>query len=242
MARNLNCSLCSKFETEVFQIIAGVIGYICDECAESAAELCVENKRELIKRTQGPPQTPFFRNNSELASVNITGIAELVVEHMARTQKFFVEDDLSRFVQACARLKEPVNLDAMYAMAGGLSLITEDTIARAVSVVTGLPLYNLRRTHVSRLATHIMNQSLAERVKGFPVRMVNGLLEVAVSDPAQPDLQQVITKFTCHDVQLAIAKPSDIAEAIARCYIQDWDAGISDDSRIKAVMNRVYGS
>ena len=47
MAPRINrCSFCGRSDKEVNLLISGVNGFICDECAQQAYELAVENKRK----------------------------------------------------------------------------------------------------------------------------------------------------------------------------------------------------
>lgn len=50
MAPRINrCSFCGRSDKEVNLLISGVNGFICDECAQQAYELAVENKRKNAK-------------------------------------------------------------------------------------------------------------------------------------------------------------------------------------------------
>ena len=50
MAPRINrCSFCGRSDKEVNLLISGVNGFICDECAQQAYELAVENKRKNEK-------------------------------------------------------------------------------------------------------------------------------------------------------------------------------------------------
>ena len=45
-----HCSFCGRPDTEVGMLIAGVSGYICNECAEQAYEIARETKQHSKKR------------------------------------------------------------------------------------------------------------------------------------------------------------------------------------------------
>lgn len=56
-SQRVHCSFCAKNDKEVFKIVAGIEGYICDSCIEMCAKLLENEKQETEEESE--PQLPL---------------------------------------------------------------------------------------------------------------------------------------------------------------------------------------
>ena len=90
----------------------------------------------------------------------------------------------------------------------------------------GLPRVDLSALHFDDAALTLLPPSVARRLQIVPLRQLDGVLGVAVSDPANPDLAPTLAFFTDARLALLLGDPDQLHAAIAEHYDHVEDAAI----------------
>ena len=73
-------------------------------------------------------------------------------------------------------------------------------------------------TSVGPAQAQLLDQALAERYGVLPIRLRDGMLEVATANPLQPDLEQTLEFGSGLRINLTVASPAATGGAIYRVY------------------------
>ena len=97
-------------------------------------------------------------------------------------------------------------------------LIEEEQLLRAVAEHLSLEFINIEDTDVPQNVLRVMPASVARMYGAVPVAMNGNTVTVAVMDPYNPQLAEELAFVLGKDVQLAVARPKQIEETIARFF------------------------
>jgi type IV pilus assembly protein PilB len=100
-------------------------------------------------------------------------------------------------------------------------LIEEEQLLRAVAEHLSLEFINIEDTDVPQNVLRVMPASVARMYGAVPVAMNGNTVTVAVMDPYNPQLAEELAFVLGKDVQLAVARPKQIEETIARFFGED---------------------
>lgn len=99
-----------------------------------------------------------------------------------------------------------------------LGALDERDLAMALSEQMGVPLADLRTQAPEPAALERVPEAVARSTTSIPMRIVEGILEVAVADPSNRELAHQLAAAAGLDVRLMIAPSADIRRAIDNSY------------------------
>jgi len=99
-----------------------------------------------------------------------------------------------------------------------LGALDERDLARALSEQMGVPLADLRTQAPEPSALERVPEAVARSTTSIPMRIVDGILEVAVADPSNREIAHQLAVAAGLDVLLMIAPSGDIRRAIDNSY------------------------
>jgi type IV pilus assembly protein PilB len=135
--------------------------------------------------------------------------AELVADLLSATQ--LLPDD--RIMAVRGRAGEQGSFSRALVEEG---VATQDGIARMLAARHGLPLIDLAATGVDAYAAQLIPPHVLERVCAVPYALADGLLQVAVADPANVHGIDELRLATRHPLELALASREEILVQVQR--------------------------
>ena len=100
-----------------------------------------------------------------------------------------------------------------------LGVVDERALAECLGVQLGVPVVDLRNEEPEADAVALVPEALARSLVAIPLRILDGHLEIAVSDPLDLSVAEALAKAAgAVSVQVAIAPPTDIRRAIDTAY------------------------
>ncbi|MEX2179882.1 MAG: ATPase, T2SS/T4P/T4SS family [Gemmatimonadaceae bacterium] len=102
-------------------------------------------------------------------------------------------------------------------------LMSDDQLLRMAAERCGVPHADQR--HGSAHARMLLPERWARRYRVFPVRSVDGALQVATADPLNLDCERAIAFATGCPVRFTLASPRTIATALDTAYREEQPAG-----------------
>jgi type IV pilus assembly protein PilB len=162
-------------------------------------------------RTAGtpPPAAPADAEPLSGAAYGVNELAELVVDLLAATQ--LVPDDKLALVRG--RAQQTGSLPRALVEEG---VASSDGIARMTAHQHQLPLVDLAFTGVDEDAAKVIPLHVLERVVAIPYQLKDGVLHVAVADPANLHGIDELRIATRHPLELGVAAAEDILNAVRR--------------------------
>jgi type IV pilus assembly protein PilB len=93
---------------------------------------------------------------------------------------------------------------------------SSDGVARMLAARTGVPLVELAAVEIDPQATGEIQLHVLERIVALPYALANGVLRVAVADPANIQQLDELRLATRYQVELGVASREDIAAELRR--------------------------
>jgi type IV pilus assembly protein PilB len=102
--------------------------------------------------------------------------------------------------------------------------VDEEVLLRAVADCLGLEYIALEDADIASETLRLLPSDVARMYGAVPVSMVGNLVTVAVQDPYNPHLGEELSWVIGKDVQLAVAPPKQIEEAILKHYGEESES------------------
>src|ERR1035438_6617991 len=103
-----------------------------------------------------------------------------------------------------------------------------DDILHVQATALGTEVVSLKDREISPEALKIIPAKVAQMYKCLPVALSNGSLQVALTEPLDPNTASEIGFAAKRDVQIVVADPADILKAIERLYGQEENESFSE--------------
>ncbi len=103
-------------------------------------------------------------------------------------------------------------------------VITEEQLLKAVADHLGIPVINLSEIEISQEVLRLMPGGVARMYGCVPIAITGNAVTVAALDPFNPRLVEDLAFVLGKDVQLAVAPPKQIDEAIARYFGEESES------------------
>jgi type IV pilus assembly protein PilB len=97
-------------------------------------------------------------------------------------------------------------------------VIDPRVLTRALAAQLGLLTIDLRRERPTEDALDVIDEATARRYQVLPMRITDGVLDVAIADGNDPGIRAVLERLPVQAVNLYLAPPSDVQEAVATHY------------------------
>ncbi|HEB12793.1 MAG TPA: type II/IV secretion system protein, partial [Actinobacteria bacterium] len=94
------------------------------------------------------------------------------------------------------------------------NIVSEEALARALAVQKNLDVVDLTEYEVSLIATALINEDVAKRLKVLPIDFIEDRLLVAVANPLDIHAVDSVKMITGHNIQTVVATESSIENAI----------------------------
>ncbi len=108
------------------------------------------------------------------------------------------------------------------------SIFKQDDLLQVIANALGSEVVTLKDREIPEDVLKLLPQKVAQMYKCLPVAVVNGILQVAVSEPLNPQMADEIQFAAKRDVQIVVADPGDIIRAVERFYGQEDDGGYDE--------------
>ncbi len=103
-----------------------------------------------------------------------------------------------------------------------------DDILHVMATSIGTEVVSLKDRQISPEVIGLVPAKVAQMYQCLPVGLNNGMLQVAVADPLNPQVADEINFTTKRDVQIVVADPVEITKALERFYGQEEGGGFSE--------------
>lgn len=97
-------------------------------------------------------------------------------------------------------------------------VVDQRTLTHALATQLGLPTVDLRTERPTAEALDAVPEAFARQHGVVPLRLVDGVLDVAVADATDPTLSEALATMPARSVNIFLAPPSDIAIALDANY------------------------
>jgi type IV pilus assembly protein PilB len=97
-------------------------------------------------------------------------------------------------------------------------VIDPRVLTRALAAQLGLPTIDLRRERPTEEALEVIDEATARHYQVVPMRITDGVLDVAIADGNDPAVRAVLERLPVEAVNLYLAPPSDVQEAVTTHY------------------------
>ncbi len=108
------------------------------------------------------------------------------------------------------------------------SIFKQDDLLQVIANALGSEVVVLKDREIPEEVLKLLPQKVAQMYKCLPVAVVNGILQVAVSEPLNPQMADEIQFAAKRDVQIVVADPAEIIRAVERFYGQEDDGGYDE--------------
>jgi type IV pilus assembly protein PilB len=123
------------------------------------------------------------------------------------------------------------------------SIFKQDDLLHVIAGALGSEVVSLKDREIPQDVLKLIPQKVAQMYKCLPVGLKDGLLQVAVAEPLNPQLADEIHFAAKRDVQIVVSDPGDILRCIERFYGQedsgDYDAILKELGRDKKIAAEV---
>ena len=127
-------------------------------------------------------------------------------------------DDL-QFEEVAAEVKRSGNPSAQVLQ--DFSIFKQDDLLHVIASALGSEVVSLKDREIPADVIKLIPAKVAQMYKCLPVAISNGVLQVAVAEPLNPQLADEIHFAAKRDVQIVVCDPGDIIRAIERLYGQE---------------------
>ncbi len=120
------------------------------------------------------------------------------------------------------------------------------TLTDALATQLGLPTVDLRAVRPTADALALVNETVARRLRIVPLRVIDGALDVAVSDGASAAVREALARLDVTKVNVYLASVDDVVTALNSYYRvlsdsddhvkQFWDTAADKQHDIEAVL------
>ncbi|MCU1398481.1 MAG: pilus biosynthesis protein PilB [Acidimicrobiales bacterium] len=97
-------------------------------------------------------------------------------------------------------------------------LLDSRALTRALATQLGLPTVDLRRERPTDEALGAVPEPLAREFNIVPLRLIDGVLDVAVADGSSPAVREALASLPVHSVNVYLAPPGDVSIALNTYY------------------------
>jgi type IV pilus assembly protein PilB len=97
-------------------------------------------------------------------------------------------------------------------------LLSEWDLIRGLSEQLHIPIVDLREAHPEDDATAFIDPATAHAFDVLPLVYADGALTVAVADPVDPDVQELLRGLPVEEVRLALGIPSQLRTRVSQTY------------------------
>jgi len=97
-------------------------------------------------------------------------------------------------------------------------LLDPGTLTQALAVQYGLPTVDLRRVEPSPEALALLDEATARRLRIVPLQLHEGVLDVAVADPREPEVRAALTAIPVNEVRVHLAVESEVQASLDAHY------------------------
>src|SRR5665213_1515848 len=108
------------------------------------------------------------------------------------------------------------------------SIMKLHDILHAMASALGTEVVQLKDREISAEVLKLIPAKIAQMYKCLPLAMTNGTLQVALADPLDPAKADEIHFAAKRDVQVVVADPAEIQQAIERFYGQEENESFSE--------------
>jgi type IV pilus assembly protein PilB len=126
-------------------------------------------------------------------------------------------------------------------------LLDHRSLTRALATQLGLPTVDLRTVQPSADAMSYVKEEMARRLHIVPMRLVNGVLDVAISDNSTEVVQEALSRLDVQHVNIYLAPADDVMTSLNTYYRvlsetddsvkQFWDSAAAKQQEIEAVIS-----
>ncbi len=126
-------------------------------------------------------------------------------------------------------------------------LLDHRSLTRALATQLGLPTVDLRTVQPSADAMAYVKEEMARRLRIVPMRLVDGVLDVAISDNSTEVVQEALSRLDVRHVNIYLAPADDVMTSLNTYYRvlsetddsvkQFWDSAAAKQSQIEAVIS-----
>jgi hypothetical protein len=99
-----------------------------------------------------------------------------------------------------------------------LGMVTEPELVRALSKQVGLEFVDLSNYPIDRALAQVLGEQRARRYRALPIAKRDGVIVVAMSDPANVFALDEIRALTNGPVEVVVATAADLDQAIDECF------------------------
>lgn len=103
---------------------------------------------------------------------------------------------------------------------------TEEAVHFALAKKLGLPFIKLKEFNVNVEVLQYLPSNIAKKEKVMPLMMCGKRLVVAIPDPTQSDIRQLLGFVSNHSIEVVVSTPTDIEWAINQYYGDNFDLNI----------------
>ncbi len=126
-------------------------------------------------------------------------------------------------------------------------LLDNRALTRALATQLGLPTIDLRTVQPSADAMSYVKEEMARRLRIVPLRLADGVLDVAVSDTAVDAVQEALSRLDVEHVNIYLAPAEDVMTSLNTYYRvlsdsddsvkQFWDSAAAKQQQIDDVIS-----
>jgi len=198
----------SDWEQAFLSIPRAVVGNAINFCATAAATLQFFTAERSGKRIEWKKTDHFFPSAVQLK------------DHQRRLGDLLLENRLSDMIQLrtalLAQQREGIKLGEALVQLG---YISEEDLLAVLSRQLSTPRCNIDVRSVNPLWLRRIPRTTAETLLVLPLRLFNGVLEVACADPAESSLRKILEDLAGCPVSLHLASKRDLELSISRAYL-----------------------
>jgi type IV pilus assembly protein PilB len=103
-----------------------------------------------------------------------------------------------------------------------------DDILHVVATALGTEVVSLKDREITKDVLNLIPAKIAQMYQCLPVGFANGMLQVAVAEPLNPQIADEIQFTAKRDVLIVVADPADIKKGIERFYGQEENESFSE--------------
>ena len=108
------------------------------------------------------------------------------------------------------------------------AIFKQDDLLQVIANALGSEVVTLKDREIPAEVLKLLPAKVAQMYKCLPVAVVNGVLQIAVSEPLNPQMADEIQFAAKRDVQIVVADPGDIIRGVERFYGQEDNAGYDE--------------
>lgn len=124
-------------------------------------------------------------------------------------------DDL-QFEEVGAEVKRSGNPSSQVLQ--DFSIFKLDDLLQVIAGALGSEVVSLKDREIPPEVVKLIPAKVAQMCKCLPVAVHNGLLQIAVAEPLNPQLADEIQFAAKRDIQIVVADPADVLKTVERLY------------------------